>query len=105
VRPDFIVVSAGYDFAAGDPVGDLGVDARIAARSLAMLIRSVAAEYARGRVAYVLEGGYDIDTLALAVAETVRVHDAPADGLDLADATAIPARQRAIVDAVDAWVR
>lgn len=105
VRPDFIVVSAGYDFAAGDPVGDLGVDARIAARSLAMLIRSVAAEYARGRVAYVLEGGYDIDTLALAVAETVRVHDAPAYGLDLADATAIPARQHAIIDAVDAWAR
>ena len=105
VRPDFIVVSAGYDFAAGDPVGDLGVDARIAARSLATLIRSVAAEYARGRVAYVLEGGYDIDTLALAVAETVRVHDAPASGLDLADATAIPARQHAIIDAVDAWVR
>ncbi len=103
VRPDFIVVSAGYDFAEGDPVGDLGVDARIAARSLAMLIRSVAAEYARGRVAYVLEGGYDIDTLAVAVAETVRVHDASPDGLDLADASAIPARQSAIVDAVNAW--
>jgi acetoin utilization deacetylase AcuC-like enzyme len=29
--PDLIVVSAGYDFAAGDPVGDLGVDAAVAA--------------------------------------------------------------------------
>lgn len=103
VKPDFIVVSAGYDFAAGDPVGDLGVDPAIAARALARLIRSVAEEYARGRVAYVLEGGYDIDTLALAIAETVRTHDAPASGDDRADDSSLPLRQRAIVDAVDAW--
>ena len=103
VKPEVIIVSAGYDFAAGDPVGDLGVDAAIAARALARLIADVAAEHARGRVAYVLEGGYDVETLARAVAETVRAHDAPATELDLADIAAMPPRQRAIVEAVDAW--
>lgn len=103
VRPDLIVVSAGYDFAAGDPVGDLGVDAVIASRALAILVRETAATYARGRVAYCLEGGYDVETLALAVAETIRAHDSPATGYDVADPGAIPPRQRAIADALDAW--
>lgn len=103
VRPDFIVVSAGFDFAAGDPVGDLGVDAPVAARALATLVRSVAAQYARGRVAYVLEGGYDIEILASAVAETIRAHDAAPGTADIADPNAIPAAQRQIAAAVDAW--
>ncbi len=103
IRPDFIVVSAGYDFAAGDPVGDLGVDASLASHALAKLIRDVAARYTNGRVAYVLEGGYDIETLALAVAETIRAHDAPAAAPEIADLGAIPAPQRALADAVEAW--
>jgi acetoin utilization deacetylase AcuC-like enzyme len=103
VRPDLIVVSAGYDFAAGDPVGDLGVDASYAARELAALIREVATQYARGRVVYCLEGGYDVETLASAVADTVRVHDAPERSSEPADGYAIPARQRAIADTIDAW--
>lgn len=101
VRPDLIVVSAGYDFAAGDPVGDLGVEAVPAARALASLVRETADEYARGRAVYCLEGGYDVETLAAAVAETLRAHDAP--GGETADGGAIPLRQRAIADAVDAW--
>jgi acetoin utilization deacetylase AcuC-like enzyme len=102
VRPDLIVVSAGYDFAAGDPVGDLGVDAVLASRALASLVREVAETYARGRAVYCLEGGYDVATLAAAVAETLRAHDAPSAG-ERADGAAIPLRQRAIADAVDAW--
>ena len=102
VRPDLIVVSAGYDFASGDPVGDLGVEAVPAARALATIVREVAETYARGRAVYCLEGGYDVTTLAAAVAETLRAHDA-ASAADAADAASIPARQRAIADAVDAW--
>ncbi len=103
VKPDLIVVSAGYDFAAGDPVGDLGVDPFVASDALARLIRSVADEHARGRALYVLEGGYDVATLALAIAQTLRVHDAPAAASTYADARAIPPRQAAIAEAVDAW--
>ena len=102
VRPDLIVVSAGYDFAAGDPVGDLGVDAPLAAAALAALIRETAETYASGRVAYCLEGGYDVGTLARSVEATLRAHDA-GTATDPADPAAIPARQRAVTDAVDAW--
>jgi len=102
VRPDVIVVSAGYDFASGDPVGDLGVDAPVAARELAHIIAETAATYAHGRVAYCLEGGYDIGTLAAAIETTIRTHDASA-APQAADAAAIPARERALLDAIDAW--
>jgi acetoin utilization deacetylase AcuC-like enzyme len=102
VRPDILIVSAGYDFAAGDPVGDLGVDAEIASAALAATIRDVADRYASGRVAYCLEGGYDIGTLGRAVAATIRAHDASVRS-DVADVAAIPTAQRAAVAAVDAW--
>ncbi len=102
VRPDFIVVSAGYDFAAGDPVGDLGVDAVTASRALAALVRETAETYTGGRVAYCLEGGYDVHTLALAVEATLRGHDAAQAG-ERAEAASIPPPQRALADAVSAW--
>ena len=103
VRPDAIVVSAGYDFAAGDPVGDLGVDGPLAARALAVLIRDVAGQYAHGRVAYCLEGGYDVETLGRCVAATLRANDDVAPSQDLADHGAIPPAQRAMIDEVVAW--
>jgi acetoin utilization deacetylase AcuC-like enzyme len=102
VKPDFIVVSAGYDFAAGDPVGDLGVDAVTASRALAALVRETADTYADGRVAYCLEGGYDVSTLALAVEATLRGHDCARAG-ERAETASIPAPQRALADAVSAW--
>jgi acetoin utilization deacetylase AcuC-like enzyme len=103
VQPDLLVVSAGYDFAAGDPVGDLGVDAVLASRALATLVRDVAAEYANGRAIFCLEGGYDVETLAASVAETIRAYDEIPSAEIEADAAAIPPRQRAIADAVLAW--
>jgi acetoin utilization deacetylase AcuC-like enzyme len=102
VRPDVIVVSAGYDFASGDPVGDLGVDATVAARELAQTIAETAATYCNGRVAYCLEGGYDIGTLAAAIETTIRTHDA-AGAPQTAAASAIPARERALLETIDAW--
>lgn len=72
VRPDLIVASAGFDYAAGDPVGDLGVEVH-AASSLARAINATAQRYCNGRVAYVLEGGYDIDALTESVAQVIEV--------------------------------
>ncbi|MBC5811549.1 MAG: histone deacetylase [Candidatus Eremiobacteraeota bacterium] len=103
VRPDLIVVSAGYDFATGDPVGDLGADGPQSAYALSSLIREVAAEHCRGRVAYCLEGGYDVDTLARSVAATLRAHDAPAASAERADPAAIGASQRALLERVEQW--
>ncbi len=72
VRPDMLVVSAGFDYVAGDPVGDLGVGVEVAT-PLAERIEQTADEYCGGRVAYVLEGGYVIDAIAESIERIARV--------------------------------
>ncbi len=99
VRPDMLIVSAGFDYVAGDPVGDLGV-AVTAAAHLAAGIERVARTYCGGRVAYVLEGGYDTRALAASVAHVIDAHDAKPARESNADAAAIPERQRALVDSL-----
>jgi acetoin utilization deacetylase AcuC-like enzyme len=103
VRPDLLVVSAGYDFAAGDPVGDLGVAGPPAARALAQLCRRIAEEYTGGRILYCLEGGYDVATLARCVEATVRAHDEPSAERSGSEEQAVPEGQRAIIAAVSDW--
>lgn len=99
VRPDILVVSAGFDYAAGDPVGDLGVDV-FAAAHLAALIERVARTYCNGRVAYVLEGGYDTRVLAQSVGHVLEVHDLQRWGESGADASAVPPREQAILSRI-----
>ncbi len=94
VRPNVLIVSAGFDYVAGDSVGDLGVGVA-AADAVASTIRRVAEEYCGGAVAYVLEGGYGIDAIADSIASIARVHDAP----DIATSSAPPC---AIPDSVGA---
>jgi len=100
LRPDVLVVSAGYDFVAGDPVGDLGVAAS-AARQIGRLAREIAAEYCGGRALFVLEGGYDPATLATCVAETILGYEEDR-AVDDVDAAAIPRRQQAILAELEA---
>jgi acetoin utilization deacetylase AcuC-like enzyme len=99
LRPGLLVVSAGFDFAAGDPVGDLGV-APAAARELGRIVREIADEYCRGRALFVLEGGYDPVVLAGCVADTIAGYE---EGVATdADAGAVPAPQRAVLAGVAA---
>src|SRR5690606_38711492 len=60
--PDLILVSAGFDAFAADPLAELQVSAEGFARLAERLVR-VADQVAGGRVAVVLEGGYDLDGL------------------------------------------
>jgi len=74
IEPTMLVISAGFDYVKGDPVGDLGVDVD-AATHLAAVINATAAEHG-ANVAYVLEGGYDIDALTESIAQIVVATDA-----------------------------
>jgi acetoin utilization deacetylase AcuC-like enzyme len=93
VRPGAIIVSAGFDYVAGDVVGDLGVGVEAAA-PVAAAVRRAAQEYCGGAVAYVLEGGYGIDALTESIAQIARIHDEPATAGASADSRAIPSRAR-----------
>lgn len=65
-RPQLILVSAGFDAHARDPLGDLrlGYDDF---RWIATVIRDVADLFCEGRVVACLEGGYDLHSLARSV--------------------------------------
>jgi acetoin utilization deacetylase AcuC-like enzyme len=104
VRPQLLIVSAGFDYVAGDPIGDLGVEVSAASR-LGAAIDRAAAEYCEGRVAYVLEGGYDTTALAESVAAIAQAHDDRVTAASGADAGAIPAAQRATLANVDGRLR
>jgi acetoin utilization deacetylase AcuC-like enzyme len=89
VRPSLVIVSAGFDYVAGDSVGDLGVGVEAAA-PIAAAIRRVAEEHCGGSVAYVLEGGYGVDALTRSIEAIAAAHDgAPAPDTS-ADPRSIP---------------
>jgi acetoin utilization deacetylase AcuC-like enzyme len=67
-RPDWILVSAGYDAHAADPLADLRLETVDYAR-MAHRLNSVVE---RGRVMFFLEGGYDLAAIEGSVAATVR---------------------------------
>ncbi len=69
--PDFIVISAGFDAHAADPVGGLRlteVDFAWATREIAAIAR----DKASGRLISVMEGGYDLPALAGSAAVHVK---------------------------------
>ena len=69
--PELVIISAGFDCIASDPIGGLGVtDDGIAA--LTRIVMEIAAASADGRIVSMLEGGYDLPGLASAVAVHVR---------------------------------
>lgn len=75
-RPEFILISAGFDSRLGDPLGRFTLlDEDFA--DLTRLVGNLAERYANGRLVSVLEGGYNLEGLASAV----RVHVATLAGL------------------------
>ena len=70
-RPDLILVSAGFDAHAGDPVGDLGLEVEDF-EAMTEAVLEVAGTHCEGRVVSLLEGGYDPKTLASCVEAHLR---------------------------------
>jgi len=61
-KPDLVMISAGFDSALGDPLGQFTlVDADFA--EFTDLVVAIAQQFAGGRLVSVLEGGYNIATL------------------------------------------
>jgi acetoin utilization deacetylase AcuC-like enzyme len=69
-RPEFVVISAGFDSRAGDPLGGfLLTDEDFA--EMTGLVRGIAERHAKGRIVSVLEGGYGLGLLGGSVAAHV----------------------------------
>jgi acetoin utilization deacetylase AcuC-like enzyme len=69
LRPQLVLVSAGFDAHREDPIGSLGLEVEDFA-DLTRIVRDVADVHASGRVVSVLEGGYN----PMRLAECVEVH-------------------------------
>jgi acetoin utilization deacetylase AcuC-like enzyme len=65
-RPELVMISAGFDSRAGDPLGQFTLTDNDFA-DLTGVVVEIARQHARGRVVSVLEGGYALDGLARAV--------------------------------------
>ncbi|MEO2035783.1 MAG: histone deacetylase [Planctomycetaceae bacterium] len=68
-RPELVIISAGFDAHAEDPIGSLGLQTEDFAE-LTSLVQQVAQTHAGGRLVSSLEGGYNVDRLA----ECVELH-------------------------------
>jgi acetoin utilization deacetylase AcuC-like enzyme len=69
MRPQLVLVSAGFDSHRADPIGSLGLETEDFAE-LTKVVRDVAAVHADGRIVSLLEGGYNPPVLA----ECVETH-------------------------------
>ena len=63
MKPELVILSAGFDAHADDPVGSLGLETEDF-EPLTKMVRQVAATHAGGRLVSLLEGGYNVVQLA-----------------------------------------
>jgi acetoin utilization deacetylase AcuC-like enzyme len=70
-QPDWILVSAGYDAHAADPLADLRLDEADYSRMARRLTEIVPS----GRTVLFLEGGYDLEAIEASVAASIRGFD------------------------------
>ena len=71
-KPDLVLVSAGFDSDADDPLGGLML-AAVDFGALTSVVADIARKHCDGRIVSVLEGGYNVDVLKTSVAAHVRV--------------------------------
>jgi acetoin utilization deacetylase AcuC-like enzyme len=70
-RPQLVLISAGFDAHAEDPIGSLGLEVEDFVEMTEM-VRDVARVHAGGRMVSVLEGGYNVPILAGCVEAHIR---------------------------------
>lgn len=70
-KPDFVLISAGFDAAAGDPLGEMEVSPSMFGR-MCRQMQDVADEFAEGQIVLSLEGGYNCEVTAECGAECVK---------------------------------
>jgi acetoin utilization deacetylase AcuC-like enzyme len=66
VKPELVLISAGFDAHAKDPIGSLGLEVEDFV-ALTKRVLDVARTHANGRLVSCLEGGYNLEILPLAV--------------------------------------
>jgi acetoin utilization deacetylase AcuC-like enzyme len=71
-KPDFVLISAGFDAAKDDLLGLMKLTPDGYA-SLTRIVKSIAGEHCHGRLVSVLEGGYNLESLAASVEAHVRI--------------------------------
>mmetsp|Transcript_26519 Transcript_26519/g.71708 ORF Transcript_26519/g.71708 Transcript_26519/m.71708 type:complete len:127 (+) Transcript_26519:128-508(+) len=71
-KPDFILVSAGYDSHAADPLGQFQCTTNTYGWMSAELVQMASTLCGPGRVLFVLEGGYHLDSLGQSVVASMR---------------------------------
>ena len=71
-QPDFVLVSAGFDSAKGDLLGRMNVTPEGFAE-LTRIVKGIAGQYCQGRLVTILEGGYNLESLAASAEAHVRV--------------------------------
>jgi acetoin utilization deacetylase AcuC-like enzyme len=65
-RPDFVIISAGFDAHQDDPLAGMGLTEEGYAE-LTRIVAGIAARHAQGRIVSSLEGGYNLTALASSV--------------------------------------
>jgi len=71
-KPDFVLVSAGFDAHKDDPLGGMRMTAAGYAE-LTRIIKAIAEKHCGGRLVSMLEGGYDLEGLAASTEAHLRV--------------------------------
>ena len=71
-KPDFVLISAGFDAHEDDPLGGMKVTANGFA-DLTRIVKDIAERCSQGRIVSMLEGGYSLESLADSVEAHIRV--------------------------------
>ena len=78
-RPDFVLISAGFDAAQDDLLGRMKLTPAGYA-ALTRIVKEIADKYCEGRLVATLEGGYNLETLAASAEAHVRALTARSSG-------------------------